>query len=106
MLIQSVQMISPEAPAVLAQACELFAMELTARAWEVTEENKRRTLQRSDLATAIQRGDFYDFLVHLRPEETKGTKQGTQLQVSHPWSLQFIFPSPSRVIYMWATKEF
>ena len=38
-------MISAEAPVVFAQACELFIMELTSRAWAITEENKRRTLQ-------------------------------------------------------------
>lgn len=38
-------MISAEAPMVIAKACELFIRELTLRAWEHTDENKRRTLQ-------------------------------------------------------------
>ena len=43
-------MISAEAPIVFAKACEMFILELTLRSWRFTEENKRRTLQRSDVA--------------------------------------------------------
>ena len=45
------------------QACEMFILELTLRAWNAAEENKRRTLQRSDVAQAITRTDIFDFLV-------------------------------------------
>ena len=38
-------MISAEAPTVVAKAVEIFVRELTLRAWEHTEECKRRTLQ-------------------------------------------------------------
>jgi len=38
-------MISAEAPVVFAKACEIFILELTMRAWNLTEDNKRRTLQ-------------------------------------------------------------
>ncbi|OIW16807.1 hypothetical protein TanjilG_00081 [Lupinus angustifolius] len=41
------------------KACELFILELTIH----TEENKRRTLQKNDIATAITRTDIFDFLV-------------------------------------------
>merc|ERR1711865_466278 len=67
---EDVRMISAEAPVVFAQACELFIMELTSRAWAITEENKRRTLQKSDVAQAIQQGDFYDFLVDIIPPDS------------------------------------
>ena len=53
---------SPFAPACM-QACEMFILELTLRAWNAAEENKRRTLQRSDVAQAITRTDIFDFLV-------------------------------------------
>ncbi len=46
-----------------AKACEYFILELTLRAWNAAEETKRRTLQRSDIATAIARTDIFDFLV-------------------------------------------
>merc|ERR1711865_1365862 len=67
---EDVRMISAEAPVVFAQSCELFIMELTSRAWAITEENKRRTLQKSDVAQAIQQGDFYDFLVDIIPPDS------------------------------------
>lgn len=33
------------------------------------EENKRRTLQRSDIATAISKTDMCDFLIDIVPRE-------------------------------------
>ena len=45
------------------QACEMFILELTHRSWAHSEENKRRTLQRNDIAAAITRTDIFDFLV-------------------------------------------
>jgi hypothetical protein len=41
----------------------MFILELTLRSWNHAEENKRRTLQRSDVAAAITRTDIFDFLV-------------------------------------------
>lgn len=39
------------------------------RAWIHAEENKRRTLQRSDIATAITKSDMFDFLIDIVPRE-------------------------------------
>jgi len=66
---EEVRMISAEAPVLFAKACELFIRELTLRAWIHTEENKRRTLQKTDIATAIQKCDIYDFLIDIVPRE-------------------------------------
>ncbi|WMV58997.1 hypothetical protein MTR67_052382 [Solanum verrucosum] len=66
---EDVRMISAEAPAVSARACEMFILELTLRAWNHTEENKRRTLQKNDIAAAITRTDIFDFLVDIVPRE-------------------------------------
>lgn len=41
----------------------MFILELTLRSWYHAEENKRRTLQRNDVAAAITRTDIFDFLV-------------------------------------------
>ena len=41
----------------------MFILELTHRSWAHSEENKRRTLQRNDIAAAITRTDTFDFLV-------------------------------------------
>ena len=50
---EDVRMISAEAPALFGKACELFIIELTHRSWAHTEENRRRTLQRNDVANCI-----------------------------------------------------
>ncbi|RHY78044.1 hypothetical protein DYB34_002469 [Aphanomyces astaci] len=62
-------MISAEAPVLFAKACEMFILELSLRAWIHTEENKRRTLQRNDIAMAITKTDTFDFLIDIVPRE-------------------------------------
>ncbi|KAF2226700.1 histone-fold-containing protein [Elsinoe ampelina] len=64
-----VKMISAEAPILFAKACSLFITDLTCRAWIHAEENKRRTLQRSDVATALSKSDMFDFLIDIVPRE-------------------------------------
>lgn len=66
---EDVRMISAEAPVLFAKACEYFILEMTLRAWHAAEDTKRRTLQRSDIATAIARTDIFDFLVDIVPRE-------------------------------------
>lgn len=66
---EDVRMISAEAPIVFARACEMFILELTLRSWNHAEENKRRTLQKNDIAAAITRTDIFDFLVDIVPRE-------------------------------------
>ncbi|KAI8529222.1 hypothetical protein RHMOL_Rhmol12G0208000 [Rhododendron molle] len=66
---EDVRMISAEAPVLFAKACELFILELTIRSWLHAEENKRRTLQKNDIAAAITRTDIFDFLVDIVPRE-------------------------------------
>lgn len=74
---EDVKMISAEAPVLFSKACELFILELTLRSWLHTEENKRRTLQRNDIAGAISRGDVLDFLLDIVPrDEVKDDEYG------------------------------
>lgn len=68
---EDVRMISAEAPALFAKACEMFIVELTHRSWIHTEENKRRTLQRNDLAMCIERTDMFDFLLDIVPRDQR-----------------------------------
>jgi nuclear transcription factor Y, gamma len=68
-------MITAEAPVVFARACEIFILELTHRGWAHAEENKRRTLQKSDIAAVISRPDVFDFLVDIVPRE-EGNEEG------------------------------
>lgn len=62
-------MISSEAPVVFAKACKMFILELTLRLGLNTEENKRRTLQKNDIAAAISRTEVFDFLVDIIPRD-------------------------------------
>ena len=88
-------MISAEAPVLFAKAAEMFIHELTMRAWIHTEvryllttseiakpgwinvfelkcqDNKRRTLQRNDIAMAITKYDQFDFLIDIVPRYYK-----------------------------------
>ncbi|KZM19453.1 CCAAT- binding transcription factor component [Ascochyta rabiei] len=77
-----VKMISAEAPILFAKGCDIFITELTMRAWIHAEENKRRTLQRSDIASALSKSDMFDFLIDIVPREEahphkRGSTQGT-----------------------------
>ena len=64
-----VKMISAEAPILFAKGCDIFITELTMRAWIHAEDNKRRTLQRSDIAAALSKSDMFDFLIDIVPRE-------------------------------------
>jgi nuclear transcription factor Y, gamma len=59
---EDVKMISSETPVLFAKACEMFILEITRRSWVYTEENKRRTLQKSDISDAIIHTAIFDFL--------------------------------------------
>jgi nuclear transcription factor Y gamma len=75
-LDEDVKMISAEAPVLFAKAAEVFIHELTLRAWIHTEDNKRRTLQRNDIAMAISKYDQFDFLIDIVPrDELKPVKK-------------------------------
>merc|ERR1711865_1231529 len=76
---EDVRMISAEAPVVFAQACELFIMELTSRAWAITEENKRRTLQKSDVAQAMQQAHRQQ-LVQQQQQQQQHQQQQQMVQ--------------------------
>ena len=64
---EDVKMISGEAPIVFSKACELFILELTLRAWSITEAEKRKTLQRADVESAASKSELFDFLVDFVP---------------------------------------
>ncbi|KAL6428062.1 hypothetical protein ACFW04_008442 [Cataglyphis niger] len=77
-----VKMISAEAPMLFAKAAEIFIHELTLRAWVHTEDNKRRTLQRNDIAMAVTKYDQFDFLIDIVPrDEIKQSKAQNEATV-------------------------
>ncbi|XP_022733749.1 nuclear transcription factor Y subunit C-2-like [Durio zibethinus] len=93
---KDVRMISAEAPVIFAKACELFILELTLRSWIHTEENKRRTLQKNDIAAAISRTDVFDFLVDIIPrdelkEEGLGVTKATIPLVGPPADIPYYY---------------
>lgn len=47
----------------------VFISELSCRAWLVAETNKRRTLQKADVANAIAHSDMFDFLIDIIPRD-------------------------------------
>ncbi len=95
---EDVRMISAEAPIVFGKACELFIIELTMRAWQQTEQAKRRTLQKNDVRSVVMDVDVMDFLMDVvPPEEPKTAKsegadqEGTdqqQAQMQSPGTAQ------------------
>ncbi|XP_074642829.1 nuclear transcription factor Y subunit gamma-like isoform X2 [Tubulanus polymorphus] len=80
-LDEDVKMISAEAPVLFAKAAEIFISELSLRAWVHTEDNKRRTLQRNDIAMAITKFDQFDFLIDIVPrDDIKPAKRAEDTQ--------------------------
>ncbi|KAI1847777.1 hypothetical protein JX265_009205 [Neoarthrinium moseri] len=79
-----VKMISAEAPILFAKGCDIFITELTMRAWIHAEENKRRTLQRSDIASALAKSDMFDFLIDIVPREEASHAKRTNPAQSQP----------------------
>ncbi|QHN96967.1 Nuclear transcription factor Y subunit [Arachis hypogaea] len=100
---EDVRMISAEAPVIFAKACEMFILELTLRSWIHTEENKRRTLQKNDIAAAISRNDVFDFLVDIIPrdelkEEGLGIAKATIPIVGSPADMPYYYVSPQHPV--------
>ncbi|KDN51806.1 hypothetical protein RSAG8_00355, partial [Rhizoctonia solani AG-8 WAC10335] len=72
-----VKMISADAPILFSKACEIFISEITARAYLVAEQHKRRTLAKADVARALSKSDQFDFLIDIVPRE-EGAKRSAR----------------------------
>jgi nuclear transcription factor Y, gamma len=93
-----VKMISAEAPILFAKGCDIFITELTMRAWIHAEENKRRTLQRSDIASALAKSDMFDFLIDIVPrEEASSHKRTTGQSAPTAAGVSAAAPGPSQM---------
>ncbi|KAG9119575.1 hypothetical protein FRC07_005343 [Ceratobasidium sp. 392] len=55
----------------------VFISEVTARAYLVAEQHKRRTLAKADVARALSKSDQFDFLIDIVPRE-EGTKRSAR----------------------------
>eukprot|EP00518_Triparma_eleuthera_P003762 CAMPEP_0182454448 /NCGR_PEP_ID=MMETSP1319-20130603/1082_1 /TAXON_ID=172717 /ORGANISM="Bolidomonas pacifica, Strain RCC208" /LENGTH=234 /DNA_ID=CAMNT_0024652463 /DNA_START=193 /DNA_END=894 /DNA_ORIENTATION=+ len=60
-------MISSEGPIFFSKACSMFIGEVAIRSWMATCEGKRRTVQKTDVQTALNRSDMFDFLIDIVP---------------------------------------
>ncbi|CAH2986715.1 unnamed protein product [Chilo suppressalis] len=83
-LDEEVKMISGEVPILFAKAAEIFIHELTLRAWSHTEDNKRRTLQRNDIAMAISKSDQFDFLIDIVPRHEASKVSKPREEIHRP----------------------
>uniref|UniRef100_T1JD69 Nuclear transcription factor Y subunit gamma n=1 Tax=Strigamia maritima TaxID=126957 RepID=T1JD69_STRMM len=94
-LDEDVKMISAEAPVLFAKAAEIFITELSLRAWVHTEDNKRRTLQRNDIAMAITKFDQFDFLIDIVPRDelkpAKRPEEAVRTTAMLPDQVQYYF---------------
>ena len=68
-LDEDVRMIAAETPMILGKACEFFVTEVSLRAWFMTEEKKRRTLQKLDVVAGVRKSDMFDFLIDILPAD-------------------------------------
>lgn len=84
---EDVRMISAEAPVLFAKACEFFILEMTLRAWHVAEEQKRKTLTRQDISTAVNRTEVWDFLADTVPGE-EGAQMPPSMGAQRPMGMQ------------------
>ncbi|WPT14048.1 Nuclear transcription factor Y subunit C-4 [Picochlorum sp. SENEW3] len=84
---EDVRMISAEAPVLFAKACEFFILEMTLRAWHVAEEQKRKTLTRQDISTAVNRTEVWDFLADTVPGE-EGAQMPPAMGGQRPMGVQ------------------
>lgn len=90
---EDVKMIAAETPVLFSKACEMFILELTYRSWSQAEGSKRRTLQRSDISSAIAVTPSFDFLVEIVPmEELKETAMLPSVSGSSVGQLNDSFP--------------
>ncbi|XP_062506708.1 nuclear transcription factor Y subunit gamma-like [Corticium candelabrum] len=95
---EEVKMISAEAPVLFSKAAEMFVAELSLRAWIHTEDNKRRTLQRNDVAMAISKFDQFDFLIDIVPREELKPAKRFSAQVVDPSQMQYYFQLQQNVL--------
>ncbi|KAL1814156.1 hypothetical protein ACET3Z_024221 [Daucus carota] len=63
------RMIAQEALPLFAKACEMFIVDMTSQAWIVTEEDKRRTVQKNDIVEAVHKTNMFDFLDNIIPRD-------------------------------------
>uniref|UniRef100_A0AC35TZ21 CBFD_NFYB_HMF domain-containing protein n=1 Tax=Rhabditophanes sp. KR3021 TaxID=114890 RepID=A0AC35TZ21_9BILA len=67
--IIATQMISSDVPLLLSKGCEILIEEIVEEAYKSTLRNKRKTIQKNDVAIAIKGKEHMDFLIDIVPRE-------------------------------------
>ncbi|GAB5031483.1 transcriptional activator hap5 [Nannochloropsis oceanica] len=74
-----------EVQLLMAKACEMLVEDLSHRAYVCAEEDKRKCVQRCDVARGISISDMFDFLVDLVPREYMHIKSKRGTNRSRIW---------------------
>jgi hypothetical protein len=75
----------------------VFISELTCRAWLIAETNKRRTLQKADVANAIAHSDMFDFLIDIIPRDDGSPPAATNAATTGTTSGSAVIPPAGKV---------
>nr|CAD2160816.1 unnamed protein product [Meloidogyne enterolobii] len=86
------QMIGSEAPVLLAKAAEIFIEELTLRSWLNTQENRRKTIQKADVAAGAEKSEMFDFLIDILPRDDMQKEESSdqQTDVEREENVQYV----------------
>jgi hypothetical protein len=64
-------MVSSETLFLFSKACELFIMELAYKSYAYAHNNKRRTIQKYDIKSAVTRTQYFDFILDSTDDKFK-----------------------------------
>ena len=81
---------------IFSKACLMFVLELTYRSWYHVATNKRRTLQKCDIALAVANTDIFDFLQDVVPREPEPNMQQVNPQPSGVSQPNFMLNQPDQ----------
>jgi len=84
LLDEDVNMIGGEIGDLFGMACCLFIREVAVRAWENTLRNKRKTLTKDDIASAVSNTRTFDFLIDIVPSAPKMRTYNSQFYQQQP----------------------
>ncbi|CAK5051022.1 unnamed protein product [Meloidogyne enterolobii] len=90
--IARIKMIGSEAPVLLAKAAEIFIEELTLRSWLNTQENRRKTIQKADVAAGAEKSEMFDFLIDILPRDDMQKEESSdqQTDVEREENVQYV----------------
>ncbi|XP_039118227.1 nuclear transcription factor Y subunit C-4-like [Dioscorea cayenensis subsp. rotundata] len=76
----SAQKVKAESPFILAKACELLIEDIARRSWLRTKNNRRRSLEKSDIINAMLDSKEHSFLIDKIITDSNQQNEGTSSQ--------------------------